>query len=129
MTATLLMAKSTPPVIPNAGDVRMFVNNDGTWCSEDEFGVITVYASTASVPTAPKAGVVSGPLFAGSPKTYDVAFDTPFPDNNYAVTITGADNRNWTTEGTTTSAGFTINANAGQALIGQVYWTANYRGS
>ena len=75
----------------------------------------------------PKAGVVSSGSFSGNPKTASVIFATAFSDNNYAVNITGIDNRNWTAE-TLTASGFTINANANQTLIGQVFWSATHSG-
>jgi hypothetical protein len=81
-----------------------------------------------AVSATEKAGVVPASSFSGSPKTATVAFATSFTDNNYAVNITGIDNRNWSAENLT-SSGFTINANANQALISQVFWSAIHAGS
>jgi|WetSurMetagenome_2_1015567.scaffolds.fasta_scaffold17540_2 hypothetical protein len=127
MTTTLLMSKSAIPVVPNTGDIRGFFNSDGIWCSEDEFGNVIVYANSLSVNPS-KAGVVSAVTFTGNPKTASVTFTTPFVDNNYAVNITGVDNRNWTAE-SLTSSGFVINANANKDLISQVFWNATHSGS
>lgn len=123
--STAVFTKNVTPPPPAAGDVRAFVNSSGIWCSEDEFGVVTVYAAAT---TASKAGVIAAVTFTGNPKTASVTFTTPFVDNNYAVTITGLDNRNWTAE-TLTASGFTINSNANQNLIGQVFWNATHSGS
>jgi hypothetical protein len=123
--STAVFTKNAIPVPPAAGDVRVFVNSSGIWCSEDEFGNVIVYQAAG---IGSKAGVVSAVTFTGNPKTASVTFTTPFLDNNYAVTITGIDNRNWTAE-SLTSSGFTINANANQTLLGQVFWNATHSGS
>lgn len=73
-----------------------------------------------------KAGVTESTDFSGSPKTAVVAFTDNFPDNNYAVLISGSDKRSWSSENLTLS-GFTINANANQPLTGRVYWSAEYQ--
>lgn len=78
--------------------------------------------------SAPKAGMVLNTAFIGTPKTAAVVFGTAFPDNNYAVLISGTDIRAWSAESKTAS-GFTINANADQALTGYVYWSAEYQAS
>ena len=70
-----------------------------------------------------KNGSVTGTTFSGNPKKATVTFTTPFADNNYAVTITGEVSRSWSIE-SKTSAGFTINANANAAFVGNVFWMA-----
>lgn len=70
-----------------------------------------------------KNGSVTGTTFAGNPKKATVTFGTPFPDNNYAVTVTGEVSRSWSVE-SKTSAGFTINANANLAFTENVFWMA-----
>jgi len=75
-----------------------------------------------------KANFVSGSTFAGNPKTAVVTFTTNFPNNNYAVVVTGTINRTWTVESKTLS-GFTINANANPAFASsEVYWIATQNG-
>lgn len=70
-----------------------------------------------------KRGLVSAVSFSGSPLKATVSFGTAFPDTNYAIKITGVDERVWTYE-TKTAGGFVINANAAFALSGEVSWSA-----
>jgi hypothetical protein len=75
-----------------------------------------------------KNGSVTGSTFSGNPKKATVAFTTNFPDNNYAVTVTGEADRTWTIESKTLS-GFTINANANlQFNSRNVFWMAGQIG-
>jgi hypothetical protein len=75
-----------------------------------------------------KNGSVTGSTFSGNPKKAIITFTTAFPDNNYAVTITGEIDRTWTIE-SKTSAGFTINANANlQFNSSNVFWMAGQIG-
>lgn len=72
----------------------------------------------------PKAGSVQSSSFSGSgPKTCSVSFTTPFPDNNYAITVTGTDGLPWSIIGKT-SGSFGISSNSGAAITGPVYWIA-----
>lgn len=73
-----------------------------------------------------KSGVVSGGSFAGNPKTYNVTFATPF-SADYSVSILGDDIRVWSYENKTLN-GFTINSNANQTLVGDIYWQAILNG-
>jgi len=125
--STAVFTKNAIPVPPATGDIRMFLNNDGIWCSIDENGVVIVYQNSLTTNTS-KAGVVAAGSFSGNPKMASVTFTNDFPDNNYAVVITGADNRNWTAESLTLS-GFIINSNANQPLIGNCSWNATHTGS
>ena len=68
-----------------------------------------------------KAGVVLNTSFAGNPKTFAVAFTTAFADTAYAINISGVDGRTWVYT-SKTAAGFTISAQANQALTGEVSW-------
>ena len=77
------------------------------------------YHALASV----KSGTVAGATFAGNPKVFTVTFNTAFPDTNYAVSIEGEDNRNWTFQ-TKLAGSFVMNANANLALVGDVDWAA-----
>jgi len=80
---------------------------------------------TANIPAAlkMKSGTAIGTGFTGNPKIEVITFITPFVDNDYSVTITGEDSRSWTVDSKTAS-GFTINANANPAFVGEVYWQA-----
>lgn len=80
-----------------------------------------------SSPLQLKAGIVASGSFSGNPKKATVTFTESFADTNYAINITGADARSWTYESKTTT-GFTINANANQALSGEVSWEAIQNG-
>lgn len=68
-----------------------------------------------------KSGVIAPTSFSGNPKTALVTFSTAMPSNDYMVVISGIDGRMWTFSGRTTN-GFTVNANANQAISNDVYW-------
>lgn len=70
-----------------------------------------------------KIGVVSFNLFTGSPKIYDVVFQSPMASATYAINITGVDERAWSYSNRTIN-GFRINSNANQNLTGDVSWSA-----
>lgn len=70
-----------------------------------------------------KAGIIPAVSFTGSPKTATVTFATSFSSSGYSITLTGIDKRSWSYE-SKTSGGFTINANASQALTDEVSWQA-----
>lgn len=70
-----------------------------------------------------KSGTVAAGSFAGNPKKYTVTFATAWGSANYAIEICGVDARSWAWE-SKTSSGFVINTRAGQALTGNVDWTA-----
>lgn len=73
-----------------------------------------------------KSGRVTAGLFSGNPKKFALNFTTPFPDNNYEVSLgSSADARVLTYE-SKLATGFTINTNANQALVGEVSWAAAY---
>ena len=74
-----------------------------------------------------KSGRVLPGSFAGNPKKATVTFSTAFPDNNYAISISGLDGRVWLPEAVAAGS-FVINAQANLALVGLVYWTAIYQG-
>jgi len=75
-----------------------------------------------------KNGSVTGSTFSGNPKKATITFGTNFPNNNYAVTVTGEIDRTWTIESKTLS-GFTINANANlQFNSSNVFWMAGQIG-
>lgn len=74
-----------------------------------------------------KNGSVTGTTFSGNPKKAVVTFSAAFPDNNYAITITGEASRSWSVE-SKSATGFTINANANLAFTQNVYWMAGQIG-
>ena len=75
-----------------------------------------------------KNGTVSGSTFSGSPLIYSVLFTTPFPNNNYAVTVTADVNRFFTVQSKSAS-GFTINANSATLFTNNnVFWMAGQLG-
>jgi hypothetical protein len=74
-----------------------------------------------------KSGVVAAVTFTGSPKKATVTFSAAFPSTAYSINITGADARSWTIESKLASS-FVINANANQALTGEVSWQAQLNG-
>jgi hypothetical protein len=73
-------------------------------------------ASSASVSDFVSAG---GGDYISNP----ISFSPIFPNNNYAITITGEDARSWTIQSKLSSS-FVINTNSSVALSGPVYWIA-----
>lgn len=70
-----------------------------------------------------KGGVIPGESFSGTPLKYDVVFGTAYENTGYVISITGTDARNYTYDNDSkTVNGFTINANANQAIAGEVSW-------
>lgn len=84
---------------------------------------LTVSGVTFNKLLTEKVGFVAGSGFTGNPKKSTITFGGNFIDTNYAIIITGGDNRSYTYESQTTS-GFTINANANTVLTNNVYWMA-----
>jgi hypothetical protein len=75
-----------------------------------------------------KSGLVAGASFLGTPRKATVSFTTPYATTGYSTSIQGtSDARTWTVESITVS-GFTINANANQAVAGNVQWIAMLNG-
>jgi hypothetical protein len=74
-----------------------------------------------------KSGLVSAGTFTGSPKKATVTFTTAFASTAYSINITGVDARQWTIE-SKLAGSFVINANANQALTGEVSWQAQFNG-
>ncbi|GIV43979.1 MAG: hypothetical protein KatS3mg035_1102 [Bacteroidia bacterium] len=92
--------------------------------STDLYDIFQVQTNTLKQ----KNGSVSGSTFSGNPKKATVIFTTPFPDDNYAVTVTGEISRSWRIESKTAS-GFTINANANAPFTSSnVFWMAGQIG-
>ncbi len=85
------------------------------------------YATTASYVTNIKSGVVgTGSIqqIIGGEYVYNISFATNYTNQNYAVTITAAeDARIWTVESKSFS-GFRINSNSNDPTVGDVYWIA-----
>jgi hypothetical protein len=74
-----------------------------------------------------RAGIVVAASFTGSPRTFAVVFTTPMPSAAYGIKITGQDARLFTYSARTVN-GFTISANANQALTADVSWEATITG-
>jgi hypothetical protein len=70
-----------------------------------------------------KAGAVSSASFGGSPFTSSVTFGTAYGDTQYAVTLTGEDDRIYVVNSKQTT-GFIINTNSSTLFTGSVYWIA-----
>jgi len=81
------------------------------------------FASTASYIPTIKGGSASIASFNGNPSSSTVTFGSAFPNNLYAVTVTGEDARSWTIQ-SKVSGSFVINSNSNTALTGPVYWIA-----
>jgi len=85
------------------------------------------YAATASFTTNMRASSASVanfvPAGGGDYISNQIFFSPQFPNNNYAITVTGEDARSWTIQ-SKESASFVINTNSSVALSGPVYWIA-----
>ena len=101
-------------------DTHQFTGSVNITSSLNDYGDINLEDSPIY---SNKAGTVAPGAFGGFPLQYNVAFITSFPNNNYAVTVTGFDLRNWTVLNKTLD-GFTINPNSNVALVGDTHWIA-----
>jgi hypothetical protein len=84
------------------------------------------YAATASYVPSIRAGSASIASFTsagGGDYIATVDLNPDYPNNNYAITITGEDARSWTIQSKTAQQ-FTINSNSQVVLTGPVYWIA-----
>lgn len=108
-----LTAKATPI------GADLVVNAD----SADSNNPKKVTLSSLPPTTNEKAGVVAGGSFSGNPKKFTVTFNTAMPDNNYAISITAEDIKDWIIE-SKAAAGFTINSSSNSAFSGNVFWIA-----
>ena len=82
------------------------------------------YAISASyAPTSihVEKGIISGSVFTGDPKSFNIVYNNVFIDTNYIVSIIGDDVRMWSTSNRS-STGFTINTNSNIPLTGMVMW-------
>ena len=76
----------------------------------------------------PKAGILVPSDFTGSPQTATVVLGAAFPDNNYAVLVSGTDSRSWSVPPLSkTETGFVVCSNANQTITGNVYWSVEYQ--
>jgi hypothetical protein len=66
-------------------------------------------------------GIITGSSFSGNPKTYNINYVNPFPNNIYIVSIMGEDARVWSAANRSTT-GFTITSNSNTPLAGMVMW-------
>ena len=92
----------------------------------------SLYGTSSNATTASYVqSIKSGVAFSGSVQQniageyiYNISFATNYTNQNYAVTITAAeDARIWTVENKTFS-GFRINSNSNDPTVGDVYWIA-----
>ena len=74
-----------------------------------------------------KSGIIPSSGFTGNPKKSTVIFTTAFSDNNYAITVSGEDNRTWSIESKVYSA-VTINSNSSALMAGNSFWIAQQIG-
>jgi hypothetical protein len=84
-----------------------------------------VVTESTSSPFITKSGFVASGTFAGSPKKATITFTTAFSSTAYSIVVTGIDARSWTIE-SQLAGSFVINANANQALTGNVFWQAQF---
>lgn len=123
-------------------DVREEIENNETWGAVGDISTfVTGEAKSAgtlekfaradhkhgNTMLLQKSGLIAAGTFSGSPKTAAVVFTTAFANANYSIAIRSIDNRSWTYQ-SKTATGFTINANANQALTGEVTWMAEANG-
>lgn len=94
-----------------------------SWASSSVSASYSITTSYALGVPAIKSGIVAGTSFAGNPKTASIVFTTPFPNNNYSVTVTGEPSRTWTIQNKV-SGSFQINANNNTAFTTNVFWQA-----
>jgi len=137
------VATSTPSSIGTAnaeGSGSSFVRNDhvhdhgaqstGTHHAVATSGLNGFMSSTDKIKLdalITKSGRVAAGTFTGSPKKATVTFTTAFSSTNYSVNVSGSDGRTWTIE-SKVAGSFVINANANQALTGEVFWQAQFDG-
>lgn len=105
------------------GNAALVYSDTGSSDQVRLYGTASLALTASYVENLPKAGSGSAASFGGTPRTASIAFFQKFPNNNYAVTITGEDARNWSIQ-SKTQFGFTINSNSSVALTGPVYWIA-----
>lgn len=74
-----------------------------------------------------KAGTITAVTFTGTPRTASVVFGAAFPTAAYSLSFSGGDGRSWAITSQLTT-GFTVSAQANQALAYPVLWTAVYNG-
>jgi hypothetical protein len=80
------------------------------------------YHDTAGPTVNEKAGAVAPASFVGpGSRSATVTFSTAMPDNNYAISIMGEDQRSWSLSGKTAN-GFTIDSNSAVAMAGNTLW-------
>jgi hypothetical protein len=89
------------------------------------YALTASFVSTASYISSVRASSASAAGFSliGGDYGIVITLSPQFPNNNYAVTVTGEDPRSWTVESKTNTQ-FTIQSNSSVALTGPVYWIA-----
>ena len=84
------------------------------------------FALTSSFNSNMRAGSASVASFisaGGDNYISTITLSPQFPNNNYAITVTGEDARSWTIQSKTNTT-FVINSNSTTVLSGPVYWIA-----
>jgi hypothetical protein len=88
---------------------------------EIDNGIAGVGGGGGTTSVLKKCGIVVGGSFSGTPKKYQVTFDTPYADDAYNINLSSEDARFWTYESKTAN-GFIINANANEVMTGETSW-------
>jgi len=113
-------------------DLPIPIFDTGSFVTTSSFNAFTQSINTAtssfvttssfnSFTSSIKAQSGSVASFAGRPYSASITFGTAYPNNSYAITVTGEDARIFTISSKTSSS-FTINSNSSTALSGPVYW-------
>jgi hypothetical protein len=89
------------------------------------YALTASFATTASYVPSIRASSASAAGFSliGGDYGIVITLSPQFPNDNYAITVTGEDPRSWTVESKTNTQ-FTIQSNSSVALTGPVYWIA-----
>jgi hypothetical protein len=127
---TSLGTGSTYPITSSWSVTASYAENVKWLATGSTYPITSSWAVSSSYAPIPKikAGIVSGSSFGGTTDlTASVAFDLPFVNNIYSVTVTGEDPRTWYVEFKDEN-GFIINSNSNVAFSGNVYWHAIYMG-
>ena len=108
------------------GDLIITGSTQSGTISANTISATTYYGDASNLTNVglkTKSGIENASGFTGNPKIKAIVFTTPFSSNNYSVTITGEDNRNWTVQ-SKSSTGFTIDSNTNPLFTGNVFWQA-----
>jgi hypothetical protein len=125
-TSSFVTNSQTSSFVTN-NQTSSFVQNSQTssFVQNSQTSSFVQNSQTSSFVLTSSLKALSGSVasFGGTPKSSSITLASSFPNNLYAVTVTGEDARIWTIQ-SKTSVGFTINSNSSVALTGPVYWIA-----